>query len=120
MLKHTAYSLKSLLKEVLRPRDPVLFSALYYGFRTVKPMRRIRVKLPELSLRELFGELLSIEVKAYFMILAEAGLRPSEPFLLSLSDVDWEHGVLRIGKVTATKRAFIAFLRPESVRWLKA
>ncbi|WP_291999855.1 tyrosine-type recombinase/integrase [Caldivirga sp.] len=120
VLKHTAYSLKSLLKEVLRSRDPVLFSALYYSFRTVKPMRRIRVKLPELSqLRELFSELPSIEAKAYFMILAETGLRPSEPLLLGLSDVDWEHGVLRIGKVTATKRAFIAFLRPESVKWLK-
>jgi integrase len=39
--------------------------------------------------------------------------------LLTVDDLDLEHGVLRIGKVTATKRAFIAFLRPEFLEWVK-
>ncbi|MGC9226845.1 tyrosine-type recombinase/integrase [Caldivirga sp.] len=54
------------------------------------------------------------------MLLAEAGLRPGEPFIVTIDDLDLEHGVLRIGKVTETKRAFVAFLRPEFLNWIKA
>ena len=61
-----------------------------------------------------------MESKFYFALLAETGLRPGEPFNLSLSDLDLEHGVLHIGKVTETKRAFVAFLRPEFLRWVKS
>jgi hypothetical protein len=32
-----------------------------------------------------------------------------------MDDVDLERGVIHINKVTETKRAFIAFLRPEVV-----
>ncbi|MGC8570900.1 MAG: hypothetical protein ACP5L1_06210 [Caldivirga sp.] len=28
--------------------------------------------------------------------------------------------MLRIGKVTETKRAFVAFLRPEFIKWIRA
>ncbi|MGC8571271.1 MAG: tyrosine-type recombinase/integrase [Caldivirga sp.] len=118
--KHTAYSLKSFLKAVLKPKDPALFNLLYNSFTTVKPKNHSKVKLPSLEqLKTMFNELPSIEAKAYFLILAETGLRPSEPFLISLSDVDFEHGLIHIGKVTETKRAFVAFLRPESVKWLQ-
>jgi len=43
----------------------------------------------------------------------------SEPFLASIDDLDLEHGVIRIGKVTETKRSFVAFLRPEVVDWVR-
>ena len=56
----------------------------------------------------------SIMMRLDFTVLAECGLRPSEPFLVSIDDLDLEHGVVRIGKVTETKRSFIAFLRPRS------
>jgi len=46
-------------------------------------------------------------------------LGPSEPFLVSIDDVDLEHGVIHIGKITETKRAFIAFLRPEVIDWIR-
>ena len=39
--------------------------------------------------------------------------------MLTIDDLDLEHGMLRIGKVTETKRAFIAFLRPELLEWVK-
>ncbi len=38
---------------------------------------------------------------------------------MGIDDVDLEHGVIHIGKVTETKRAFIAFLRPEVIDWVK-
>jgi len=120
VLKHTTYSLKSFMKTVLKPRDPGLFALLYNSFTVVKPRNRSKPKLPTIEqLRQIWQQLPTIESRLYFIILSECGLRPSEPFLVSIDDVDFEHGVIRIGKVTETKRAFIAFLRPEVVDWVK-
>jgi integrase len=120
VLKHTTYSLKSFLKTVLKPRDPGLFALLYNSFTVVKPKNHNKVKLPTLDqLRQIWQSLPTIEARLYFTILAECGLRPSEPFLVGIDDVDLEHGVIHIGKVTETKRAFIAFLRPEVIDWVK-
>ena len=120
VLKHTTYSLKSFLKTVLKPKDPFLFALLYNSFTTVHVRNRNKVKLPTLDqLRQIWQQLPTTESRLYFTILAECGLRPSEPFLISIDDVDFEHGVIHIGKVTETKRAFIAFLRPEVVDWMK-
>jgi integrase len=120
VLKHTTYSLKSFLKTVLKPRDPGLFALLYNSFTVVKPRSHNKVKLPIIDqLRRIWQSLPTIESKFYFALLAETGLRPGEPFLLTIDDLDLEHGMLRVGKVTATKRAFIAFLRPEFLEWVK-
>jgi integrase len=120
VLKHTTYSLKSFLKTVLKPRDPGLFALLYNSFTVVKPRSHNKVKLPTIDqLRRIWQSLPTIEGKFYFALLAETGLRPGEPFLLTIDDLDLEHGMLRVGKVTATKRAFVAFLRPEFLEWVK-
>jgi len=120
VLKHTTYSLKSFLKTVLKPRDPALFRALYDVFTVYKPRNNNHTRLPTIEqLRQVWQNLPTIESKFYFALLAETGLRPGEPFLLSIDDLDLEHGMLRIGKVTATKRAFITFLRPEFLDWVK-
>jgi hypothetical protein len=47
-------------------------------------------------------------------------LDPLEPFLLTIDDLNLEHGVVHIGKITETKRAFITFLRPELLDWVKS
>jgi len=121
VLKHTAYSLKSFLKTVLKPRDPALYRLLYESFTVYRPKNNNHVKLPTIEqLRQIWAKLPSIETKFYFALLAETGLRPGEPFTLSLGDLDLEHGMLHIGKVTETKRAFVAFLRPEFLRWVKS
>jgi integrase len=121
VLKHTTYSLKSFLKTVLKPRDPALFRALYDAFTVYKPKSNNKARLPTIEqLRQIWQQLPTIEAKFYFALLAETGLRPGEPFLVSIDDLDLERGMIRIGKVTATKRAFIAFLRPEFLEWVKA
>jgi integrase len=120
VLKHTTYSLKSFLKTVLKPKDPALFRSLYDVFTVYRPKTNNHTKLPTLDqLRQIWQNLPTIESKFYFALLAETGLRPGEPYLLSIDDLDLEHGMLRVGKVTATKRAFVAFLRPEVVDWIK-
>jgi len=121
VLKHVTYSLKSFLKVVLKSRDPVLFRLLYDSFVVYKPKVGNHIRLPTLEqLRVIWRQLPSVESKLYFTILAECGLRPSEPFLVSIDDLDLGHGVMRIGKVTATKRSFIAFLRPEVAEWIRS
>ena len=121
VLKHTTYSLKSFLKTVLKPKDPELFMSLYSAFTVHRPKNRIKVKLPTIDeLKQILQRIESIEAKAYFIILAETGLRPGEPFLVTMDDVDFEHGMMRIGKITETKRAFVAFLQPKTIEWLKS
>jgi integrase len=120
VLKHVTYSLKSFLKTVLKPKDPALFRALYDTFTVHKPRSNNKVRLPTLEqLRQIWQGLPTIEAKFYFALLVETGLRPGEPFLLSIDDLDLERGMLRIIKVTTTKRAFIAFMRPEFLEWVK-
>jgi len=120
VLRHVTVALKSFLKAVLKPKDPALFRLLYDSFTTYRPKASNRVKLPTLEqLQAIWRQLPSVESKFYFALLAETGLRPGEPFALSLSDLDLEHGMLHIGKVTETKRAFVAFLRPEFLDWVK-
>ena len=120
VLKHTTYSLKSFLTAVLQPRDPLLYGLLYNSFTVYRPRNHNKTKLPTLDeLRQVLQRIESIETKTYFIILAETGLRPGEPFLVTMDDVDLEHGMLRIGKVTETKRAFIAFLRPETLEFIR-
>ncbi len=119
--RHVAVSLKSLLKTILKPRDPALFRLLYDSFTVYRPKASSHVKLPTLEqLRAIWHQLPSVEARFYFTLLAECGLRPSEPFLASIDDLDLEHGMIRIGKVTETKRSFVAFLRPEVVDWVKS
>ncbi|MFP3216332.1 MAG: tyrosine-type recombinase/integrase, partial [Vulcanisaeta sp.] len=121
VLKHVTYSLKSFLKTVLKPKDPALFRALYDTFTVHKPRSNNKVRLPTLEqLRQIWQQLPTIESKFYFALLAETGLRPGEPFLVSIDDLDLERGMIRIGKVTETKRAFVTFLRPEFIEWIKA
>jgi len=120
VLKHVTYSLKSFLKTVLKPKDPALFRSLYDVFTVYRPKTNNHTRLPTLEqLRLIWQGLPTIESKFYFGLLAETGLRPGEPFLLTIDNLDLEHGVIHIGKVTETKRAFIAFMRPEFLDWVK-
>jgi len=120
VLKHVTYSLKSLLKTVLKPKDPALFRALYDTFTVHKPRSNNKVRLPTLEqLRQIWQQLPTIESKFYFALLAETGLRPGEPFLVSIDDLNLERGMIRIAKITETKRSFVAFLRQEFLKWIR-
>jgi len=120
VLHHLTTALKSLLKTILEPKDPYLFGLLYHAFKTYRARSNNRVRLPSIDqLRQIWQSLPTIESKFYFALLAETGLRPGEPFLLSIDDLDVEHGMLRVSKITPTKRSFIAFMRPEFLDWVK-
>ena len=41
-------------------------------------------------MRQVLTRIESIKAKTYFIILAETGLRPGEPFLVTMDDADFE------------------------------
>jgi integrase len=93
---------------------------LYDTFTVHKPRSNNKIKLPTLEqLRQIWQQLPSIESKFYFALLAETGLRPGEPFLVSVEDLDLEREMIRIAKITETKRSFVAFLRQEFLKWIR-
>ncbi|WP_054857946.1 site-specific integrase [Vulcanisaeta sp. JCM 16159] len=93
---------------------------LYNSFKTIRTRPNNRAKLPSLDeLKQILQRIESTEAKTYFLILAETGLRPGEPFMVAMDDVDLEHGMLRIGRLEETKRAFIAFLQPKTLEFIK-
>ena len=95
VITHTIVSLKSFIKTMLKPKDLFLFSLLYNSFTTTRFKSHNKIKLSTIEeIRQIWRKLPSVETRLYFTLLAECGLRPSEPFLISIEDVDFEHGMI--------------------------
>jgi len=112
---HYAKALKLFIKLVLRNK------ALYEAFKATSPAHGLRPSEEYLS----EGQLASIAcrishegARAYFILLAETGLRPGEALGLRVSDVDLKARVIRVMRVGRTKRSYITFLHPETARYL--
>jgi integrase len=103
--QHTAKALKLFIKHVLR--DPNLYSA----FKT--PRVEYGLTAEPLTLEEVRAVARAIDwppAKAYFALLAETGLRPSEVLNVRLQDIDLSERMLKIMKAgNSTKRSYIAF-----------
>lgn len=101
--RHASKALKLFIKLVLKD------SNLYQAFKVVKVEASVK-DVP--SLEEVKAVARTIEwppAKAYYCLLAETGLRPGEVLNARLSDLNLDERVLRIGKVTNTKRSYQAF-----------
>jgi integrase len=103
--QHTAKALKLFIKHVLR--DPNLYNA----FKT--PKVEYGLAAEPLTLEEVRAVAKAIEwppAKAYFALLAETGLRPSELLNAKVQDLDLNERMLKIMKANnTTKRSYIAF-----------
>jgi integrase len=97
--------LKLFLKHVLR--DP----NLYNTFKT--PKVELNLVAEPLTLEEVRAVARAIEwppAKAYYALLAETGLRPSEVLNSRLQDLDLNERMLKVMKAgNTTKRSYIAF-----------
>ena len=132
--RHTAKALKKFIRTVLRERDPYLAALIYHAVpaKATRQQANNKTKPPTLEqLKQIASLIESAEAKFYFCLLAECGLRPGEPFMLRMADVDFSKtaiidgkpvriGVLYIGRLEETKRAFVAFLRPELAEWAES
>ncbi|MCH4814968.1 MAG: site-specific integrase [Saccharolobus sp.] len=118
--EHTAKALKLFIKEVIKPKSPRIARELYDSFNIpkMKPNRK-PINLPLDTVKSIFSNIEELGAKAFFLILAETGLRVGEVLSLKLDQVDFEYRVIKIMKVSETKRAYITFLHEKTASWLK-
>jgi integrase len=111
---HIAKSLKLFIREVLNNPE------LYTAFKT--PQFRGLPKpeiLNEDQLTEIARNIEYEGARAFFILLAETGLRVNEVLNLRIGDVDLENRIIYVGKIRKTKRAYITFLHTSTATYLK-
>jgi integrase len=113
--RHIAVTLKSFVKHVIK--DPNLYSS----FKT--PRVEYGLTAEPLTLEEVKTVARVIEwppAKAYYALLAETGLRPSEVLNARVQDLDLNERTLKIMKANnTTKRSYIAFFSPRLRNYLR-
>ncbi len=113
-------ALKLFIKEVIKPKNPRIARELYDVVKIPKYEREYTpVNLTLETVKQIFNSIEGLGAKAYFLILAETGLRTGEVFSLRIDQVDLTNRVITIGKVSKTKRAYITFIHQTTVEWLK-
>jgi len=111
---HVAKALKLFIKTVLRDKE------LYYSFKV--PRTQESLVAEALTLEEVVEVAKKIRhrgAQAYFILLAETGLRPGELLSLPLPSLDLGERVIRVGKVSETKRSYVTFLHESTARYLE-
>jgi integrase len=112
--------LKLFIKEIIMPKNSSLGRELYNSFKIVRLEKNYTpAQLSVDKLKAIFNAIEHEGAKAYFLLLAETGLRTGEVFSLTLDQVDLTNRVINIGKINKTKRAYITFLHEETVEFLK-
>jgi len=113
-------ALKLFIKEVIKPKNPRIARELDDVVKIPKYEREYTpVNLTLETVKQIFNSIEGLGAKAYFLILAETGLRTGEVFSLRIDQVDLTNRVITIGKVSKTKRAYITFIHQTTVEWLK-
>ena len=112
--RHTACTLKLFIKTVLKD------STLYNSFKVPKTPEKLVARALTLDdIVEVASEIEHEGARAFFILLAETGLRPSEVYSLTLGQVDLDSRTIIIGKISETKRSFLTFLHKTTADYLK-
>ena len=113
-------ALKLFIREVIKPKNPRIARELDDVVKIPKYEREYTpVNLTLETVKQIFNVIEGLGAKAYFLILAETGLRTGEVFSLRIDQVDLTNRVINIGKVSKTKRAYRTFIHQTTVEWLK-
>ncbi|BBG27280.1 site-specific integrase [Sulfuracidifex tepidarius] len=111
--KHTANALKPFIKEVLQDKQ------LYDSFKTPKVQFREKVPVKLEEIRKVVKILDHIPSKAYFVLLAETGLRPGELLTATVDNLDIKERIIWVNKETQTKRAYFSFFSKKTAEFLE-
>ncbi|WP_016730916.1 tyrosine-type recombinase/integrase [Saccharolobus islandicus] len=111
--KHTANALKPFIKEVLQDKQ------LYDSFKTPKIQYGAKVPVKLEEIKEVAKNIEHIPSKAYFVLLAESGLRPGELLAASVDNIDLKERIVWVNKETQTKRAYFSFFSPKTAEFLE-
>ncbi|BFI75513.1 tyrosine-type recombinase/integrase [Sulfurisphaera ohwakuensis] len=118
--EEAAKALKLFIKEVIKPKSPRIARELYDSFKIPKAKPNHKpINLTLDIVKSIFNNIEELGAKAFFLILAETGLRVGEVLSLKLDQVDFEHRIIKIMKENETKRAYISFLHEKTAVWLK-
>lgn len=118
--QHTAKALKLFIKEVIKPKSPRIARELYDSFKIPKAKPKHKSFIPDIiTTKQIFNNIKDIGAKAFFLLLAETGLRVGEVLSLKLDQIDFEHRIIHVNKISETKRAYISFLHEETAKWLR-
>ena len=118
--EHIAKALKLFIREVVKLRDSHLARELYDSFRIPRAKTNYRpVSLSLDTVKAIFNKIEDLGARAFFLLLAETGLRVGEVLSLRVNQVDLDHRIIRIMKESETKRAYITFLHESSAKWLR-
>nr|WP_011225175.1 tyrosine-type recombinase/integrase [Sulfolobus islandicus]CAG38214.1 integrase [Sulfolobus islandicus] len=118
--RHTANSLKLFIKTVVKEKNLQLAQLLYNSFKV--PKSKYKYKPQPLSvdtLRKIFNNIDHLGAKAFFLLLAESGLRVGEVYSLKMNQLDLENRIIKVMKESETKRAYISFVHKETKEWLQ-
>jgi len=111
--RHVSKALKLFIRLVVKDQ------VLYNSFKTIKP-RGVGLRQP-LTLEEIRAIAKNIHhlgAKAYFVLLAETGLRPGEVLNLKLEQLELPSRAVRVFKGNETKRAYISFFSRRTQEFL--
>nr|WP_020936647.1 tyrosine-type recombinase/integrase [Saccharolobus solfataricus]CDF66449.1 integrase [Saccharolobus solfataricus P2] len=118
--RHTANSLKLFIKAVIREKNLQLAQLLYNSFKVPKSRYKYRPQPLSLeTIRDIFDNISHLGARAFFLLLAESGLRVGEVYSLKLDQLDLENRVIKVMKETETKRAYVSFIHIETRKWLQ-
>ncbi|MFP3234421.1 MAG: site-specific integrase [Sulfolobaceae archaeon] len=118
--EHTAKALKLFIKEVVKTKSPRIARELYESFKTPKTKPSHKPYVPDITtVKQIFNNIKDLGAKAFFLLLAETGLRVGEVLSIKLEQVDFEHRIIHIIKISETKRAYITFLHESTAKWIK-
>jgi integrase len=119
--RHTVKAIRMFAKLVIARRDRATASELLGSIRPLYDKPKPPPQLPTVDeLRAIWRALPNPESQLYLTLLAECGLRPGEPFLIKVGNVNLDDGLIWIMHATRTKRSYFTFIRPEVAEWVKS
>ena len=111
---HYAKSLKLFIKLVYGRNQ------LYNSFSVPQVRGGVNIVVPEENEIVEIAKNIDWEIgRAYLILLAETGLRPTEVISLRLGDIDLDKRIIRVSKLYGTKRAYISFIHGSTARYLR-
>jgi len=118
--RHTVKAIRMFARLVVARRDRATASELLGSIRPLYDKPKPPPQLPTIDeLRAIWRALPNPESQLYLTLLAECGLRPGEPFLIKVGNVDLDGGVVWIMHATRTKRTYFTFIRPKVAEWVR-
>ena len=118
--RHMVNAIRVFARLVIARRDRAVANEILSNIKPLYNKPKPPPQLPTIDeLRAIWRALPTPESQLYLTLLAECGLRPGEPFLVKMGNVNLDDGTVWIMNVTRTKRTYFTVMRPEVAEWIR-